>query len=251
MAGLLAKDYRKGDEMRVMISRVDSRTTNFSYNYYDLGFERAPRTPEEFYASTTKQFGETLRSEVWGYSPYTVWLNPSDVPNCLVVAYDVPYEAAVMNRLNIVADQNFEYKLMIDDLPSATVYRRDEKGTTNSHGLPQIEYDYGIPVAHKVIKPSGPISNELMLMNHLQLTVETHTTDNGAIRIVGFEVEAMSIDWGDKPCRKPKDGLDVQLYGPDKEVSYTYQVVFKKSDLLWAHRFDHYAKLGNDRVHHL
>ena len=86
-----------------------------------------------------------------------------------------------------MAEMNYNYKLMIDDLPSATVYKK-ASNTTNSDIHPEIQYDSGIPVARKIVKPHGPITGEITVMNHLVLTVETHTTDSGAIRIVGFEV---------------------------------------------------------------
>jgi hypothetical protein len=35
--------------------------------------------------------------------------------------------------------------------------------------------------------------------NHLVFTVEVHESDD-QLRIVGFEVEPLSIDWGDSPC---------------------------------------------------
>ena len=151
------------------------------------------------YGTRTTNFGEQLTKEHWTFSPYTVWLNPSDNPRCLVIAEEIPYEPAIYNRLKIMAQQNYEYKLLLDDLPSATVYKR-EVNTTNSDTRPLLEYDYGIPVANQIIKATGPHKGEISVMNHLVLTVDTHTTDSGAIRIVGFEVEAKSINWGDDPC---------------------------------------------------
>ena len=35
------------------------------------------------------------------------------------------------------------------------------------------------------------------------------------------------------------------------EIQFTYSVTWRKVDTLWAHRFDHYIKTGNDKVHHL
>jgi len=96
-------------------------------------------------------------------------------------------------------------------------------------------------------------------MNHLELTVETHQTSTGAIRVVGFEVEAFSVFWGNTPCQgsvdsfhkgKGPDSFGAQLYNRDSSLSYTYRVIFKKSDLIWAQRFDHFLKLGNSKVHH-
>ena len=37
----------------------------------------------------------------------------------------------------------------------------------------------------------------------------------------------------------------------DKDITFTYEVHFEKSDTLWAHRYDHYIKLGDGKVHHL
>ena len=40
LPGLLANDYRKGDMLRIMVSKIESQTTNMNYNYYDAGFQR-------------------------------------------------------------------------------------------------------------------------------------------------------------------------------------------------------------------
>ena len=183
-----------------------------------------------------------------------VWLNPNDTPHCLVVDEALPYDAKAAERLREAAMQNYAYYLMVDDLPSASVHRGSQKNTTNHvDQAPWVIYDAGIPVARPVIKPGGPMKDELMVMNHLLITIETHAVDekaNGAIRIVGFEVEAKSINWGDDPCgREALDSYKPQLYHAESRVTFTYQVVFKKSELLWAHRFDHYLKLGKSDIH--
>ena len=38
LPGLMAQDYRKGDQMRVMVGKIESRTTSMPFNYYDAGF---------------------------------------------------------------------------------------------------------------------------------------------------------------------------------------------------------------------
>ena len=101
---------------------------------------------------------------------------------------------------------------MVDDLPSASVIR---KKTDSRHpdGQPQLKHNRGIPIAQLHINPAN-IYGMLTLMNHLIITVDTHTTEsNGAIRIVGFEVEAQSVNWGEDPCgRKPIESHGVQYY---------------------------------------
>lgn len=66
---------------------------------------------------------------------------------------------------------------MVDDLPSASVYRNPKKQTSNADpSQPDIIYDKGIPLARPVLKP-GPDKKELTLMNHLLLTIDTHTAE--------------------------------------------------------------------------
>ena len=60
-----------------------------------------------------------------------------------------------------------------------------------------------------VLPDTNVTKNDIIVMNHLVMTVDTHTTSSGAIRIVGFEVEAFSVDWGESPCQK-----SVEKFGP-------------------------------------
>ena len=116
---------------------------------------------------------------------------------------------------------------MVDDLPSASVFRSKKGKTTNHDEIPEVVYDRGIPVARQLIKQGGPVKDEIMVMNHLLITIETHSVDknaDGAIRIVGFEVEAKSVAWGEKPCLRGADldSYGPQLYDPESKVSYTF-----------------------------
>ena len=163
----------------------------------------------------------------------------------------VMYSPAVYNRLSVMAIRDFNYRLLIDDLPSATVIRRDPS-TTNADvmKLDEIFYDHGIPVAE-----FDGHYKKLSVYNHLIFTVETHKVKED-VRIVGFEVEAKSIEWGDEPCsfvpsQSPESISGAALYKNDTRVSYTYEFKIKPSDTVWAHRFDHYVKTGKDYVHHL
>ena len=88
--------------------------------------------------------------------------------------------------------------------------------------------------------------------NHLIMTIDYHKDSSNDIRIVGFDVEYKSVDWpADKPCLTSIDTLGEAYYQEGKNISFTYEVYWKKVDTVWAHRFDHYIKLGNDNVHHL
>ena len=75
----------------------------------------------------------------------------------------------------------YTYRLYLDDLPSATIKR--------SHDDKQIvDYLDGIPIG--VYSKAADV---IIIYNHLNITVYTHTTFEGYERIVGFEVEPMSL----------------------------------------------------------
>ena len=121
-----------------------------------------------------------------------------------------------------------------------------------------VKYADGIPV---VVWDQA--SGKTKVYNHLNFIVETHETNEGLNRIVGFDVEPLSIDWGySHPCLGFGDEAeDKTVHDAVKELgerfveeswsfTFTYSVTFKPSPLEWAHRLDHYKKLGNEKIHH-
>jgi hypothetical protein len=122
-------------------------------------------------------------------------------------------------------------------LPSATVIRDRE-------GKPIYNYFDGIPVGH--------IENDKMLIyNHLEITVEVHHTLEKDSRIVGFDVEAFTIEEGpERMNMKNKYHSKVQYLEEGKPVTFSYSISTKvNSHLTWFTRFDHYLKGGNEEIH--
>ena len=94
----------------------------------------------------------------------------------------------------------YTYRLYIDDLPSATIHRDPEDKSV------AVDYLEGIPIG--VYSRAADI---IIIYNHLNITVYTHTTLEGYERIVGFEVEPMSLGEGDKRMLyDPDNSNDVQ-----------------------------------------
>lgn len=103
LPGLMAQDYRKGDLLRIMVSNVGSPNSEKHFDYYEMGHMRPDPAELAQLEGLTRRYGQALAGEYWQDSPFTVWLNPSDKPHCLVVADDVPYDAEVADRLRIAA----------------------------------------------------------------------------------------------------------------------------------------------------
>jgi len=106
------------------------------------------------------------------------------------------------------------------------------------------------------------------LNNHLHFTILYHrdaTTD--LARIVGFEVEPFSVQhksegkWEDgaAPPKLSTCDASAQRYvthkdpklqvAENKEVIFTYDVVFQPSDIIWASRWDTYLVMTDDQIH--
>ena len=85
-----------------------------------------------------------------------------------------------IEEFKYMIENEYRYRLYIDDLPSATMEREEETGEFYP------DYDDGIPVG-VYIEESGKI----MIYNHLVMTVLTHHEygSDSRERIVGFEIE--------------------------------------------------------------
>lgn len=149
--------------------------------------------------------------------------------------------------------RRYRYQLMLDHLPSATeTYTSDGDKDGEEHLID--DYEEGIQVGEFLEDGS------VILYNHLAITVKTHHVTNGdELRIVGFEVLPMSIDF-----ESPLDPETIQEQpmqyllrsgAPNYEdishgilFSYSFTTVNDESTT-WATRMDHYYAIGKYDVH--
>jgi hypothetical protein len=232
-----------------MASEIDSPHLHAKYDFYSSGI-----CPTSQYKKHEITFGEALAKEYWTESPYI--FNFGVNQKCEFICKK-KLDHAQIQKYNTMSNKGYRYKLSLDDLPSATLHRA---GNTTSRPEPEIQYSAGIPVVK--FDPVG--TRETTIYNHLQFTVEVHETMEGTYRIVGFDVEPLSLSWGyGSPCIGYSDpGFNNTIYdaveklGPllsenDIGVDYTWGIEYKLSNNTWAHRFDHYKKMGDEQVHHV
>lgn len=152
-----------------------------------------------------------------------------------------------------IADE-YRVNMILDNLPVGMVVIKDDKGK-------QIKtYERGFPVGFM------DASGKTILNNHLHFTILYHRdASTDLARIVGFEVEPYSVahkyegKWtSDDPklttCNADADKFVTakeakQFVAEGKEVIFTYDVVFKPSDIRWASRWDTYLVMTNDHIH--
>lgn len=74
-------------------------------------------------------------------------------------------------------------------------------------------------------------------------------------RVVGFEVEPTSVDYSEikfegDVCNFPDDSKSQAVHsGADNQLYFTYSVEWKKSDVSWASRWDHYLGMSDVQIH--
>ena len=120
-------------------------------------------------------------------------------------------------------ENDYRYRLYIDDLPSSTMERDDE-------GEFITDYDDGIPVGEY-----DEEDGRIMIYNHLVMTILT-SYDGGSDekqRIVGFEVEPQSIHYtthSEDEDVKDDHNAKPQFLIPGETFRFSYSIETKVSD---------------------
>ena len=146
-----------------------------------------------------------------------------------------------ISQFSTMIQHGFRYKLYLDDLPSATMLR-----TPDGELVP--DYQDGIPIGIYDRK-----NHQVIIYNHLIITVKTHfAVGSQEQRIVGFEVEPRSVDPASYSflTRSYDPSLQKQIMSSDQEISFSVSIkTVNDKSTEWAHRMDHYWRMGNSKVH--
>ena len=148
---------------------------------------------------------------------------------------------------------DYRVNMILDNLPVAMVKMRAREDTGESIKT----YERGYPVGF--VAGDGGGAETAYLHNHLRFTVLYHKdVETDLSRIVGFEVEPFSVqhkakDGGLSTCDPASNVLVTHEGAPQaikagEEVTFTYDVLFRLSDIRWASRWDTYLLMGDEQV---
>lgn len=149
---------------------------------------------------------------------------------------------------------DYRVNMILDNLPVAMVKMRAREDTGESIKT----YERGYPVGF--VAGDGGGAETAYLHNHLRFTVLYHKdVETDLSRIVGFEVEPFSVqhkakDGGLSTCDPASNVLVTHEGAPQaikagEEVTFTYDVLFRLSDIRWASRWDTYLLMTDDQIH--
>lgn len=246
LPGVAPRDFAKGDPITLKVNKLMS-VKNLPYEYYSLPYCR----PEKI-ISSAENLGEVLRGDRIDNSPYESDFRVDR--HCTVLCRIAKLSKEQAEAFKSKISDDYRVNMILDNLPIGMVKLREDKGQ-------QIKtYERGYPVGF--MDDGG----KAYLHNHLHFTILFHKdAQTDLARIVGFEVEPYSVAHaregkGDNatdrlstcdPAAKKlvSDRDPKQLVAPGKEVVFTYDVVYKPSDIRWASRWDTYLLATDDQIH--
>ncbi|GMH34237.1 hypothetical protein BSKO_02071 [Bryopsis sp. KO-2023] len=252
LPGVAPKDFERKEKVTVKVNKLSSTKNLLPYEYYSLPFCR----PDDI-KSTTENLGEVLRGDRILTSPYEIQMAYDEQCKvlCRVDALKNEQAEAFVKKIK----DEYRVNMILDNLPVAVAHIGQENGRDVKL------YERGYPVG--LVASSKEVGKEeYYLYNHLKFTILHHVDEvSQKSRIVGFEVKPYSVRhtydgvFNDKEpelstCNPRKmitvtETLDPQRVAPGEEVIFTYSVLFERSKIPWASRWDTYLMMVDDQIH--
>ncbi|XP_067001572.1 transmembrane 9 superfamily member 4 isoform X2 [Anabrus simplex] len=237
--GVAPVEFKKGARIDVKAVKMTSTHTQLPYEYYSLEF-CLPKNGTFIYKS--ENLGEVLRGDRIVNTPYEVQMAENVKCRLLCHSENNPLnwrEEASQKAINRIQHEYFVH-LLVDNLPCATKLINSETG--------DVQYEHGYRLGG--VTPDGVYIN-----NHLKLILLYHIQPSGMYRVVGFEVEAQSVDIMQLKIERdtcsipdrPKPQF-VNRHGGTK-LYFTYSVEWRESAVSWASRWDIYLGMNDVQIH--
>eukprot|EP00927_Polykrikos_kofoidii_P053217 TRINITY_DN4747_c0_g5_i1.p1 TRINITY_DN4747_c0_g5~~TRINITY_DN4747_c0_g5_i1.p1 ORF type:complete len:616 (-),score=50.12 TRINITY_DN4747_c0_g5_i1:384-2231(-) len=235
LPGVHPNEYVDGDIVELKVNKLTSSQTQLPYDFYDLPFCR----PREVVANN-ENLGEILAGDKIQNSDYNIRMreNMTCKPLC-----KVPLTPSHVSQFTQMIDEGYMVNWMVDNLPGAT--RTRSVGSTEH---------IGFPIGFR-------LNGHYHVHNHVTLVLMYHSQPNeyAGYRIVGFQIEPFSITQAIRLDPASASGWAASCSGKDaragfdifenKEIFFTYDVLWNESPLRWASRWDAYLKVTGGKVH--
>jgi len=258
--GVHATQFEEGDEVPLKVNAMKSIHTQIPRDYYKLPFCEPEGGPK----MASESFGEFLTGNKIQSSPFHINMKKDQYCQILCQNTPTPKEAEAL-RKHILYDYHNNW--IVDNLPSAHLRGKNNEGNDQHH------YAGGFPIGfHVPVKKTGnKIKEDIYVNNHVNIVLDYHKhKDDNGWRVVGFSVEPISIahefeggyKWDgesksgfQKPLKTCDQGPHMtsdyandfapQAAEPSNTIIYTYDVIWRESDISWSSRWDIYLTEDN------
>jgi len=257
LPGVAPVDYNDGDVVELKVNKLTSIKTQLPFRYYD----KVPFCKPAEIINMDANLGEFLSGDVFMNSLYHI--NFRKAVSCAELGTDpsdklAPYttngetpktcsytygEDAVKIFVDFIKN-DYLVQWSLDSLPAARV-RTVKTGTETT-----TVYDRGFPMGF--LDEAG----DAFLYNHVAITVRYHKLDDSdSYRVVGFEVEPMSVsvEGDNATCEVDVTQMRLTSKGvPVKTlpVKWSYSVTWVEDpNTEWGQRWDKYFATTNGDIH--
>lgn len=245
--GVQPLELTPGEAVPLKVNAMTSIHTQIPKDYYRMPF----CTPTGGPKMASENLGEFLTGNKIQSSVYNI--------NMLTESYcekacQIELNVADAARLRLHIKYGYHNNWIIDNLPSAAV------GLNAVTGKKQTHYAGGFPIGFLAADTGKPY-----IFNHVNIIIDYHQYDPAveAFRVVGFAVEPISIkhsfqggyNWDgtasegwSKKIDTCESGLHMernmvqssQVIAPMEKILFTYDVIWKQSNIAWTSRWDIY-----------
>mmetsp|Transcript_2873 Transcript_2873/g.3441 ORF Transcript_2873/g.3441 Transcript_2873/m.3441 type:complete len:655 (-) Transcript_2873:298-2262(-) len=255
MPGVKPQTFSRGDEVAMKVNALTSIHTQIPKPYYRLPFCQPAEGPK----MASENLGEFLTGNKIQNSPYTINM-ATDVYCQKLCQQTLDSVDTIMLKKHIL--YGYHHNWIIDNMPSASI------GSTEN-GQRQKHYAGGFPIGFLDRNSSGKIK-DAYIFNHVNIILDFHEPEGmeGSFRVVGFSVEPLSIahsfhggfQWDGESSEGYTKLLQTcavgqhmtkaavqknQIVEEGEKILFTYDVIWRESDVEWASRWDIYLNEGN------
>lgn len=223
--------YKFGDDVELIVNKVESDLTQLPYAYYDLKFTCPPTIDKK---PLHLSLDEVFRGDRKWQSDYKLIFGTD--ASCEALCARKTKKEGMMEAKELV-QQGYVVQWLIDEsLPAATTFI--------SQKTHKKYYAAGFPLGY-VQEDTGKI----FLNNHVMLVIRYHAISENEFAIVGFEVYPKSVDGYECPgAREDYPRYEIKVPENDDELVYipfTYSVYWREEfDVDWNHRWDYFLNNG-------
>jgi len=235
--GVAPQDFHAGSDIDVKAVKMTSAHTQLPYEYYSLELCKPKDGVVQY--STAENIGQIIRGERIVNTPYAVKMNTN--AECQVLCQDKKWDAKASAEASYRIEHEYFVHLIMDNLPCATRFSMPDTG--------EVQYEPGYRLGYHS-------NGKNFINNHLKFVLKYHLDEEQkTYRVVGFLIETQSIGKsgleikGDGTCSVSSKGPQEVSPAGETSLHFSYQVVWERSQIKWASRWDVYLEMADTQIH--
>jgi transmembrane 9 superfamily protein 2/4 len=254
--GVKSETFEKGADIPLKVNSMTSIHTQIPKAYYRLPYCEPEGGPQ----MASENLGEFLAGNKVQNSPYVINMKIDKYCQKLCQKELSKVDTSMLKKHIMYGYHN---NWIVDNLPSGAIQSYDNEQS-------QLHYAGGFPIGF-VDAASGK-NKDTYIFNHVNIVLDYHEPEGMSekYRVVAFMVEPLSVDhqflggydWDGESkegfvksletCKtgihmKKKQIIKNQVVKEGEKILFTYDVIWRRSDVAWASRWDIYLNEG-DRV---